>query len=527
MEATLSSLETKLTAVTVYPDRARLVRRGNTRLEPGNHKLEIAGLPLAMNLDSVRASARGTARARLLGLQVERVFYSEAPLESVRDLESQIEALQDEIASLDAQAERARNSRNHLDELAGQARVYARKLTAGKATLEAQLNLYEGLRGQAEKLDSEILQIQAHKRQVERTVAQLQNQLSQMRSAQPRERYTAFVELEILQAGDLSVELSYVVANAGWKPLYDLRLQEGDGQSVLEAGYLAQVTQQTGEDWQDVDLTLSTARPALASTLPELQPWYIHPVPLAMPLPTPRAAVQAMAMKAMPAGEMARGYEEAVADVAVASVEASGASITYHIPGATSVPADGAPHKVMVALFNLSPKLDYVAAPRRVEAAYRRAKVTNDSPYTLLPGVANLFASDEFIGTTRLELTAPKGEIELYLGVDDRLKIKRELKRREVDKSLVGGKRRIHYGYEILLENLNLYEVTLTLRDQMPASRHEEIKVRLDSAEPKPSEHSELNLLTWELGLASQEKRSLRFDFTVEFPQAIEVQGLP
>ena len=523
----MSKLETTITAVTVYPDRARLARRGNAHFEPGNHKLEISGLPLAMNPDSVRASARGIARARLLGLQIERSFYSVAPQERVRELESQIEVLQDEIASLDAQAERARQSRNHLDELAGQSRVYARKLTAGKSSLEAQLSLFEGLRGQAEKLDAEILQIQVDKRRRERSITQLQNQLDQMRSAQPRERYSAFVDLEILQEGDLSVELSYVVSNAGWKPLYDLRLQERDGASVLEAGYLAQVTQQTGEDWRDVDLTLSTARPALASTLPELKPWYIHPVPLAMPLPTPRATAPSMAMKAMPTGETARAYEEIQADVALASVEASGAAIHYHIYGLTSVPTDGAPHKVAVALLNLSPSLDYVAAPRLVEAAYRRAKMTNDSPYTLLPGAVNLFASDEFIGTTKLELTAPQGEIELYLGVDDRLKIERELKRREVDKSLVGSKRRIHYGYEIRLENLLPVEAALTLRDQMPASRHEEIKVRLDSAEPKPVEQSELNLLTWELKLASKEKCNLRFDFTVEFPQAIEVQGLP
>ena len=78
----------------------------------------------------------------------------------------------------------------------------------------------------------------------------------------------------------------------------------------------------------------------------------------------------------------------------------------------------------------------------------------NDSPYTLLPGASNLFAGDEFIGATQLEMTAPQGEIELYLGADDRVKVERELKRREVEKTIIGGKRRIHYGYEIRLENL-------------------------------------------------------------------------
>lgn len=100
-----------------------------------------------------------------------------------------------------------------------------------------------------------------------------------------------------------------------------------------------------------------------------------------------------------------------------------------------------------VARYPLAPKLDYVSAPKLVEAAYRRAKVANDSAYTLLAGPANLFAGDEFIGTTQLELTAPGGGIELFLGVDDRLRVKRELKRRDVDKKMLSDRRRLVYGY--------------------------------------------------------------------------------
>jgi uncharacterized protein (TIGR02231 family) len=180
-----------------------------------------------------------------------------------------------------------------------------------------------------------------------------------------------------------------------------------------------------------------------------------------------------------------------------------------------------------VARYSLPPRLDYVAAPRLVEAAYRRAKALNDSLYTLLPGPANLFAGDEFIGATRLELTAPQGEIELYLGVDDRLKVERELKRRDVDKSMLGGKRRIRYSYEIRLENLLDAETTVTIHDQMPVSRHEDLKVRLESADPKPTQQTDLNLLDWELSLTPKQKRAIHFDFIIEYPQTLEVIGLP
>jgi len=215
------------------------------------------------------------------------------------------------------------------------------------------------------------------------------------------------------------------------------------------------------------------------------------------------------------------------AEVVMATVAAEGSAVTYQVPGTVIVPADGAPHKVTVARFKLTPELDYVAAPKLVEAVYRRAQVTNDSPYTLLPGLANLFAGDEFIGGTELELVAPQGEIELYLGTDDRVKIKRELKRREVDKKFIGDRRRLHYGYEITLENLLPVEVKVMLHDQIPVPRHEDIKVKLESAEPEPTEQTELNLLDWALTLAPGEKRVVRFDFTVEHPRGMSLVGLP
>jgi uncharacterized protein (TIGR02231 family) len=313
-------------------------------------------------------------------------------------------------------------------------------------------------------------------------------------------------------------------------------LEEEDEQPVLEVGYLAQVTQRTGEDWPDVALTLSTARPALAETLPELDPWYIGPIyaherraaprVMMMAAPAPAPAVEQLFAGAEPEAAMAVA-DEVEAEVVMATVETEGSAVTYQVPGTITVPADGAPHKVVVARFELASELDYVAAPKLVEAAYRRAKTINESAYTLLPGLANLFAGDEFIGTTELKLVAPQGEIELYLGTDDRVKIERELKRREVDKKLIGDRRRLRYGYEITLENLLPIETKVTLHDQIPVPRHEDIKVKLESIEPKPAEHTELNLLEWELALSPGEKRVVRFDFMVEHPREMSLLGLP
>jgi len=535
-------LETSLMAVTVYPDRAKVTRTGQISLEPGSQLLEVAGLPAQLDPDSLRAAglpAEGAsaARARLMGVQVQRTFYSEAPAEEVRRLEAEVEAIQDRLSGMEAEAELVRQQRQVIKSLGEHTDKFSLALAAGELSVDEELGILDGLRGRAASLDGELLAIAARKRQVEGELQKLQNQLAQLKGARPRQGYTALLEVDVRQAGVLKLEVSYVVNAAGWQPLYDLRLVEaGDsspgatGSSQLEVGYLAQVTQQTGEAWQDVSLALSTARPALAGTLPELKPRYLQPLAPIVPQPPPVAAPRAVAFnaKASPSKIDNESIDFGIAPLeeASASVETTGMAVTYQAAGTASVPPDGQPHRVTVARFPLQPRLDYVTAPSLVPAVYRRARLANDSPYTLLAGKANLFAGDEFVGSTSLELTAPQGEIELFLGVDDRVKVERELKRREVDKSMIGGKRRIHYAYEIKLENLLGAPAVITLHDQTPVSRHEEIKVRLDAALPKPAQQTELNLLDWELILAPHEKQVVRFEYTVEHPATMKVVGL-
>ena len=527
-------LTTAIIAVTVYPDRARVTRSGAIALEPGLHSLEVADLPLSIDSASVRTAARGTARARLLGVDVRQVFYAETPVERVRELERQIEALADEIQALDSQLELLKQEKASLGELANQTRVYARGLATGRLTIEAQLGIVDTLRSRSEAINKAMLDLDVRHRDSQRQLEKLRHDLDQVRATRPPERYAAVIEMEVSQAGDLTVELTYVVSGAGWTPLYDVRLQEAEGTARLEVGYQAQVTQRTGEEWPNVALALSTARPALAGKLPELVPWYIAPVPAPRPARAALAATQAGAgveMRAV-AGMVAESpplpaAAPPPAQEMTATVESSGAAVTYRVPAAVTVPADGAPHKVTVGRYELSPRLDYVATPKLVEATYRRAKVTNDSPYTLLPGQASLFAGDEFIGSTQIRLTAPQGEIELYLGVDDRVKVKRELKRYQVDKQFIGGKRRLHYAYEVTLENLLASEALVELHDQIPVSRHEDVRVRLDAIEPKPGEQTELGELKWELRLAPAQKSVVHFEFTVEHPQDMALTGLP
>jgi uncharacterized protein (TIGR02231 family) len=518
--------------IVVYPDRARLTRRGTVALEAGVHRLEFTELPARLDPQSLRAAARSTAPARLLGVDARRVFFAETHQEEARSLEHELESQQEELRLLEARLDTLHSTRSALVGISSQVQTFALALASGEMSVQAGIDMLDGLRAQAEKMDAELAAAETRKRGLERSIQRLKNELDRWRSSGRREAYTATVELEALEGGEFTLDLTYVVSGASWQPLYDIRFSEKKGSEGaghgLEISYLGQVSQHTGEHWTDVRLTLSTARPALAATPPELDPWFIHPI--LPPVPMPRSAPQVHMMASMQV-ESAGAYktEQVVmdADMPAAEVGEAGAAVTYTIPGKVTVPGDGASHKVAVAQLRLKPRLDYASAPRLVEAVYRRVRTVNDSEYTLLPGQANLFSDDDFIGSTPLELTAPQGEIEIYLGVDDRVRVERELDRRDVEKRLIGSKRQIRYAYRITVENLLSVRAALSVRDALPVGRHENIDVRLDQAEPKPTEHTDLNLLTWELELAPAEKRQLRYAFTVEHPREMEVAGLP
>lgn len=529
----MTRLKTAVTAVSVYPDRARITRVGSVKLKAGSHQLVVDRLPVVLDAASVRALARSTAPAKLLGVDVRREFYAETPVEKVSDLEKEVEGVEDKMAALDSSVAVLEQERESIRGLAESSDVFARGLGYGKTTPADHIALLDSLRQRSEEIGGLLLELAVERRELDRQLHKLRKELEQLRGARRKERYSAVVEVEVEQAGELTLELTYVVSRAGWRPLYDLRLVELE-ESTLNVSYLGQVAQNTGEDWMDVELTLSTARPALTETIPELTPWYIGPV-RAAPAPKARSAKMLAAAPVPQAESFAAGAVEAAAaepkeveaEYATAEVQTQGTTVTYRVPGVVSVPADGTPHKVAVAEFSLVPELDYVCAPKLAEAAYRRAKLVNDSLYTLLPGAASIFFGEEYIGSSRLELTVPQGELELYLGVEDRLKVERELARKDVDKKMIGDRRRRRYGYEITIENLLSGDVVITLQDQIPVSTHEEVKVKLETVQPQPSEQTDLGLLDWELALDPSEKITIQFTFMIEHPRHMSLLRLP
>jgi uncharacterized protein (TIGR02231 family) len=355
---------------------------------------------------------------------------------------------------------------------------------------------------------------------------------AEQRSGQP----TAFSEvaatLEAPAAVQAEVEVSYHVGGASWRPLYDLTL---DGEQ-LAVSYLAEVTQQTGEDWPAVELVLSTTRRGRHQVLPELDPWYVR---RALPPAPPRAVRTRAAMKAgsggpVPAPQVpmpmaaAAGAAPEAAMLAAEPVDAAQAwaGVAYRVQRPLAVPADGGPQKTSIARFDLDAALDHLTVPLLAPEAYLRATATNTSSLLLLPGPARVFHGTQFTGETALETVAAGEELELQLGVDDQVRVERQLRRRSTGKAVIGGTRTIDIGYEITVENHRQSRTRVSVKDHIPVSADGDIKVRLREASPAPAGQTDLGELTWELPLDAGKAATIRYRFTVEHPAQVTVTGL-
>jgi uncharacterized protein (TIGR02231 family) len=530
----MAEISSKIVAVTAFADRARVTRRSKAALEPGSHRLEFTDLPATLDPASLRVGARGTVPTKLLGVDGRKTFFTEPPAARLRDLEARLQALQDEdAADADKSAALAKHLA-HLDGLADATRVYAYGLANGNTTIEQQTALLAFLEQQRSGFQDRSRAVAVLRRERAKEIEKVQQEIAHLLAVKPRERSTVAVEVAVNAPGEVEVDITYVLPQAAWHPLYDVRLRGEE----LEVTYLAEVQQNSGEDWPGVALTLSTARPALAAALRRLQPWHLHsrlespvPGPAAAAAPKGRGELRSwraaeakeetyMTMAATPAPEMA------AAEIDTAKVEQNGGSVIFQISGAVDVPSDHSPHKAAVGIFRLRPQFDYVSVPKLAGAVFRRAKALNASSYTLLPGRAQLFMDDDYLGASDLGLTAPGQQFELFFGADDRLRVERGLTKRDVAKSFLGGRRRIHYAYEVRAWNHTGAAQKLTIVDQIPLPQHEDIKVSLDTIEPKPDRQDDLNVLIWKLSVDAGGEQKICFAFTVEHPREMAVVGL-
>ncbi len=531
----------QIVAVTIYSEKALVKRLGKVSLTGMEQQLVIPSLPMTLETESVRVSGSisrptsgaGSLGVRLLGVSSDRIYTTEPVAERVAQLTRQIQQVEAEKRHLQAQVEALVLQSSFIAGLREKTEEpFAQSLARKNLSLSETLDFLNFLGSQYSEYAIAAGECKSQQQELDKQLQVLNTSLQKIQTSHPKESLSLIVATEVVGAGEFELEVSYIVNGASWTPLYDLRFHSTS--DVVNLSYLAEITQSTGEDWVGVALNLSTAKPGLGTLPPKLDPWYIG---------TPRPSVEFMTRRRLPSAttidlqaapaDEAFGQEQdevakssIKAETVVAEVSKAGSVVTFKLNSGGNIPSDGAPHKTTIFQDDYPSNFDYVAVPRLVSFAYLQANVKNSpNGATLLPGKANIFRDDVFVGTTELENIALGQEFKLNLGIDEGLKIERDLVERQVDKKLISNQRRITYGYRLTITNLLNQETQLKLTEQLPVSRSEQIKVRLTRSNPQ-IQLSEMGILEWVLTLPPQEKREVYYQFTVEHPPELKVVGL-
>jgi uncharacterized protein (TIGR02231 family) len=528
------SSASKIVSVTIFPDRATVVRRAEIKLAPGAQSVVFSGLPTTLIPNSLRAAGRGTAAVKILGIEADSEFLDTAVLPEVKKLQAEIEALRYLIGKIKGEIEVLDAQEKFL--LSIQASTTARaseQVAQGKPDTLSWEKVMDFVAAKMQGLKEKQLAKLKEQNANEAQLDALKKKLDAIKPSRPQEAKKVAVLVDAAQAGDFFLELSYTVTNARWTPLYTMRALPDS--SEIELAVTGVIQQRSGENWEGVKAQLSTSSPALESQPAELNPWLLDiyvPRPVyksaARPSPAPGRGVEGGVIGGVLGGVMAPAppsLREAEPDTA--SVMETGIHVNFEIRRPVDVPSDGAPHKVPIDSQKLKVKFDYVAVPKLKDMMFLRGSLKNTLPYPLLAGNADLFIMQDFVGTTQLPHVAADDEAKMYFGEDRQIKVAYEqVKREKIGAGFLSKTEKLRLAYKITVQNLRKTPVAIEVMDQIPVSQNSKIEVKDAIIQPAAAKKDDKGLLTWTLTLAPQEKKEITIDFTIEYPKDATIIGI-
>lgn len=524
----------RITTVTVYPGSALVTRAADVELPAGPSRVLIEGLPASINPALVTASGDGAFVIE--GVEIRRMPAAQATSPRVREIQNRIDSTQEAIAQLDAELATLEATAQYLVKLGDVTRTGAsRDLQEGRLKPEDMLALVASYQMQSRDLVMRQLEARQSKAVLVRDLEALRRELRELQAAGGKERVTAIVLVSATAAGHGTVRVRYGVNGATWEPSYDGRGMMDE--NAVQLTYAAQVRQATGEDWENVELTLSTAQPSLGASIPDLTPWYLQPQPPMRPVmyraaPSGGYGANAPAQMAMD-GEYDRAMvaeDVAPAPATVASTTISaGINASFTLAARTTVSGDNQTRKVQILSQRFPSRFVYRVIPELGERAYVVTKFVNSTDALFLPGAVTAFQGNDYVGQGRADAVAPGDTFELQLGIDPSVKVERTVIENLTDPSVSGfgpKRSRVTRRYRITITNTRRIAVNLNLYDRVPVSQNDDIKVERTRASVEPTEAREDGILRWELTLAPGERRVVEFGYKVEYPQEMIIWGL-
>jgi uncharacterized protein (TIGR02231 family) len=514
--ASALATEAPIQSVTLYPGSATVERVA--QVAPGATQVEITGLPANFDKDTVQLQADA-------GIQVGQVVTrdqarADSPSAREADLEAKVQALQDQVAAIDADIKSAQIVQGYLEKLGtggDKAAPVDAKNLAG--TLDA---IRKGAFDALERVRND----ETKKRVVMKQLDAAKRDLAQARGG-TRAGRTITVQVAARQGG--KIVLTYQVDRAGWKPAYRAALDSNA--STIDLERMATISQKTGEDWSNVKLRLSTGQPSLVVQAPDPSPWLLDYQPLADKVVAGDTAL----FRAMPAPAPAapppppEGQQD---DYIAPILESQGAFTTeFEVPARVTLASDGREIAVSLSRQTLKAEQRVLVAPRSGNDA---AVLTAQAPRpdgVWLPGQVQLQRDGAYVGALHWDpQAAVDGRLRLAFGRDPLVRVKIEDRDRKSGQTgFFNGANQRRIAQTYVVTSTHRQPIDVLVLEPTPVSESDKVTVKT-ALRPEPDvrdwEHRR-GLVGWTRTLKPNETARFDVDYVIDYPKEGYVQGLP
>jgi uncharacterized protein (TIGR02231 family) len=510
-------IKAEIKHVTVFPDRAQIDHEATVSLSPGKSILKLSGLSPYIDVQSIQVKGYGDFTILSVNQQNNYLQNLEDSPE-VKSIRSQIEALQlkveDENTALSILQEKS-------DFLIANRAILVKETTFSVEQLKNVMDLYTN---NMDQIKTTTLKKQRLIKDYNKQIIVLQQQVADKLGKEqlPSGEILVSVTSDKQVSGKLT--FSYVIANAGWYPSYDIRVD--DIKNPVNIFYKANVFQSSGVEWKDVKLSFSNATPWVAGNVPVLYPWFVDfYYPVARSLQGKVAGVNmnrsepAMLSEVVEVSHYDKKEEKAMeAAPIIVQKQVGETTITFDIALPYTIPSDGKVQTVEIQRVTAPADYKYVTLPKLSQLAYLTANITDWAKLSLQTGEATLYFENSFVGKSTLNVNQLTDTLTISLGTDNSILVKREKRKDFTSKKVIGSNKTDTFSFLLTVRNNKSTPVKITLNDQIPLSSNSGINV-----DPIELSGGKLNTLTgeikWDLEIKSQETKQMVLTYSVKYPK--------
>ncbi|MBP6573533.1 MAG: DUF4139 domain-containing protein [Flavobacteriales bacterium] len=506
-------------SVTVYLNGGEVRASKEVELAVGRNTIVAKGLSPHTYAPSVQVTIKGTSAdgqgIEILSVNSASNFLDPGSLEPrITRLQDSLQLLRGEHAELDdriaaSNTEKDMLARNH--DIGGSGVVVSAEALAKAADFFRERTLL---------VNRTISKLEKESDAVRQRIVRTDRQLAELNYRHDPNRKDVTIVLVSERAQKARVDLRYLVGNTGWAPIYDLVAK--DITQPITLRYKAQVYNNTGLDWSNVKMTLSTADPSLGASKPELEKWVLGVQEWHRLFGGNAEADGLSKGKAQYAPKRDQIVQtdstQRYRTITVAEIAAE-----FPIARPYDIPSDAKPYLVDIAEHTVPAAYGYIAVPKLDRDAFLVARVTGWEKLNLVSGKANVYYGDAYVGESRINTASAEDTLDLSLGRDNNVQMTRKLVEDKTSKKLIGSERKETMTFEITVKNNSTAPLTLSIHDQVPVSTDSEIKVDvLETSNAVLDEND--GLLTWNVSLQPGESRAYVLSFAVRYPKNKRVQ---